>query len=256
LSRDDIELSEIMSRLRHAANWAFLAPKRPQLRQQLHQRIGEYLRRAEPGSLAGASSHIRTTSMTAPEQQVPQWLFAFDAAGMATFRTLALLATHPEEMQRARTEIASGGEEHFFPYLRSAVLDTIRLWPTSPLILRETSVDTHWRSGVMPAGTAVVIFAPFFHRDDETLPYAHRFSPQLWNDTDSSHSGALIPFSEGSAACPGRELVLLLSTVVIAEILKKTDVQLRRPANLLNEARPLPVTLNHFGLRFGLRPVH
>lgn len=251
-AREDNEISETMSRLRHAANWAFLVPQNPQLRQRLHQRIGEYLRRAEPGSLAGASSHVRTTSMTAPEQQVPQWLFAFDAAGMATFRTLALLAAHPEHMRRAQAEIASSRGEHRLPYLRSAVLDTIRLWPTSPLVLRESSIDTYWNAGVLPAGAAVVIFAPFFHRDDETLPYAHRFSPELWNDSASPQRGALIPFSEGPASCPGRELVLLLSTAMLAEILGKFDVTLRRPCRL-EEGRPLPVTLNHFGLRFGLR---
>ncbi len=253
-ARDDHELSEIMSRLRHAANWAFLVPQRPQLRKRLHRRIEEYLRRAEPASLAGAASHLRTTSITAPEQQVPQWLFAFDAAGMATFRTLALLASHPQEMYRAQREVTESRSGHLFPYLRSAVLDVIRLWPTSPLILRETSADTRWKSGIMPAGTVVVIFAPFFHRDDETLPYAHRFATELWNNRDSPQRGALIPFSDGSAACPGRELVLLVSTAVLAEMLRKSEVKLRRPARLLDEAKPLPLTLNHFGLRFDLNP--
>ena len=81
-ARDDEELSVMMAKLRAAANWAFLRPRRPQLRQQLLDRIHHYLSIAEPASLAGVIARTPVTDRTAPEQQVPQWLFAFDAAGM------------------------------------------------------------------------------------------------------------------------------------------------------------------------------
>lgn len=32
----------------------------------------------------------------------------------------------------------------------------------------------------MPANTGVIIFAQFFHRNGERLPYADRLSPELW----------------------------------------------------------------------------
>jgi hypothetical protein len=78
---EDHRLSEMMAELRSAGNWAFLRPQRKELRGQLLNRIKGYLDGAEPGSLAGMMAHIHTTSETAPEQQVPQWLFAFDSAG-------------------------------------------------------------------------------------------------------------------------------------------------------------------------------
>jgi hypothetical protein len=43
---------------------------------------------------------------------VTQWLFAFDAAGMATFRTLALMAVHPGVQSRMRDEISSCDPAH------------------------------------------------------------------------------------------------------------------------------------------------
>ncbi len=95
-AREDHRLSEMMAELRSAGNWAFLRPQRKQLRRQLLNRIRGYLDRAEPDSLAWMMTQIHTTGQTAPEQQVPQWLFAFDPAGMTTFRSLALLASHPE----------------------------------------------------------------------------------------------------------------------------------------------------------------
>src|SRR5690606_31988282 len=104
------------------------------------------------------------------------------------------------------------------PYLRACVLESLRLWPTTPLVLRDTVADTTWETGTLPAGTGMVIFAPFFHRDDERLPYAHRFAPEVWLGED--HAGGaiplgdwpLIPFSRGPAICPARNLVLLLGT--------------------------------------------
>jgi hypothetical protein len=39
-----------------------------------------------------------------PSSQIAQWLFAFDPAGMTTFRTLALLACHRQFADRAREE--------------------------------------------------------------------------------------------------------------------------------------------------------
>ena len=250
-ARMDNQLSVLMSRLRRNANWAFLWPKRTDLLRQLLHRIGGYLREADPESLAGFMAGIPATPRTAPEQQVPQWLFAFDAAGMAIFRALALLASHPDHMERARQEISRRGNSPDLPYLRSVVLDSIRLWPTSPLILRESLSATKWQTGIMPANTAIVIFTPFFHRDEERLPFANRFSPELWSREETAQHWGLIPFSEGPAACPGRELVLLLATSVLASLLANTEVALKQPGRLRPD-KPLPATLNHFGLRFAL----
>ncbi|MBV8072312.1 MAG: cytochrome P450 [Acidobacteriaceae bacterium] len=251
-ARDDNELSSIMAKLRFAANWAFLRRERPSVREELFSRIRSYLVRPEPNSLAGMMAGIPTGSETAPEQQVPQWLFAFDPAGMTTFRSLALLASHPEHARAARDEIAarSGPEPHEMPYLRATVLESLRLWPTSPLILRESTTETVWRNGTLPPHTGLVIFSPFFHRDDELLPYANRFYPELWlKQQPSRETTALIPFSEGPAVCPGRHLVLLLTTAMMAELLARTDIRVSSTRGIM-PGKPLPGTLNHYRLRF------
>ncbi len=138
------------------------------------------------------------------------------------------------------------------PYLRAVVLESLRLWPTTPLLLRESTIATAWENGVIPAHTSIVIFTPFFHRDDQRLPYADRFAPELWMENPPAQGWPLVPFSEGPAVCPGRNLVQLLSTAMLAAILENTEVKLKPPLRL-NENQPLPATLNHFGLRFELR---
>lgn len=255
-ARDDRGLRRTLDRLRADANWAFLKPKRTSLRATLLQRVRDYLQRAEPGSLAAIAAAVPKTPDTAPEHQVPQWLFAFDPAGMTAFRTLALLASHPTHEAKARAEIeASGGAGlHPMPYLRACVLESLRLWPTTPLVLRETTEETTWETGVMPAGTAVVIFAPFFHRDDRRLPYADRLAPEVWlrqgHDDQASPPAdwPLIPFSAGPGICPGRHLVLLLTTSMVAALLRHGRIRLASGGRL----RPgrLPATLDHAALRF------
>jgi cytochrome P450 len=252
-AREDHVLTDMLAALRSDANWAFLRPKRKRLRRRFFQRLNHHLARAEQGSLASVIADIPTTDRTAPSQQVPQWLFAFDAACIATFRALALLASHPAQAALAQEE----SREHTatsrlnLPYLRACILESLRLWPTTPMVLRESTRDTAWEAGIMPAKTNVMIFAPFFHRDDRRLPYADRFSPDLWLEGgDQAHkTWPLIPFSGGPAICPGQNLVLLLASTALAAILAHGPIRLL-PPTVLDPQRPLPGTLNHFALRF------
>jgi len=238
-ARNDHELSMLLAKLRSRANWAFLLPQRSRMREQLLTSIRAYLARPAPNSLTAVMADIPVSGDTAPEHQVPQRLFAFDAAGITTYRSLALLASH-----------GCGTNESF---LRATVLESLRLWPTSPLILRETTAPTIWANGVIPTHTGVVIFTPFFHRDDERLPFANTFSPRLWIDGATQHANlALIPFSEGPAVCPGRNLVLLLATSMLSQLISGADPVLVSGKRLV-PGRPLPATLDHYRLRFELR---
>lgn len=248
-ARDDHELTDLIAQLRSDANWAFFKPKRRQLRDQFYARLKSHLARAEPGSLAAVMAATRTTDVTAPAQQVPQWLFAFDPAGMTTFRTLALLAAHPEHAERASEEIRSRHAD--LPYLRACVLESLRLWPTTPMVLRQSTVATEWETGIMPPKTGIMIFAPFFHRDDQNLPYANRFAPELWLRQRTAEDWPLIPFSGGPAMCPGRNLVLLLGSAMLAALLDERQVRLQPPTRL-DANQPLPGTLNNYSLRFEL----
>ncbi|MEV4050406.1 cytochrome P450 [Amycolatopsis sp. NPDC049688] len=238
-ARDDTTLTDQLERLRLDANWAYLHPKRRQLREEFRHRLTQHLDRAEPGSLAAVIA--AEDEATAPDQ-VAHWLFAFDAAGMATFRTLALLASHPAEQERAREESESTGPAQL-SFLRACVLEAVRLWPTTPMILRETTEETSWG----PAGTTVLIFTPFFHRDPD-LPYADRFEPDLWLDGRAAENPALVPFSAGPAICPGRDLVQFCASTMLAELLRDHRFE-QASGPVLSPERPLPATLDNFHLK-------
>jgi cytochrome P450 len=255
----DDELTDMLGRLRKDGNWAYAHPRRDQLLSRFHARLAGYLERAEPGSLAEAvASASRESEKDGGEpdkdviaDQVAHWLFAFDAAGIVTFRALALLATHPAAMERVREELADVDltRPDQFTYLRACALESVRLWPTTPALLRESTTDTSWG----PAGTTVLIFAPFFHRDPDTMPYADRFEPEIWLDGTAASNPALVPFSAGPAICPGRDLVLFCASTMLANLLHGHRYELVS-GPVLGPERRLPATLDNFHLRFSVLP--
>lgn len=253
-ARDDDLLTDRLARLRSAANWSYLAPRRRLLRARFLERLREHAARAEPGSLAAGL--VPAPPGTDPYGQIGHWLFAFDAVGMTLPRTLALLACHPGESRRATAEAAAGdpGRPRELPFLRACVLDTLRLWPTTPLLLRESVATTRWRGSPVAAGTTFVLFAPYLHRSDPAGPARDRFAPDGWLGPDAPANRALVPFSAGPGRCPGQDLVLLLATTWLAAALRG------RMFRVVSGLRPgpdgpLPATLNPFALHFSvLRP--
>jgi len=250
-ARDDTELTDLLARLRSEANWSLAHPGRPRRRAEFLDRLRDRLATADPGSLAAVVPETPVTQRTHPVEQVPQWLFAFDPAGIATFRALALLSTHPTELAAARNGLAAR-DLHVpqdLPDLRAAVLESVRLWPTTPAILRETTTRTELGGRALPAGTLVVVLTPFFHRDGRRLPDADRFAPHLW--LSGAPAPGLVPFSAGPAICPGRSIVQFVASTFLAAVLEHHDVWLDAGPRL-GPDRPLPGTLDPFRLRFTL----
>jgi cytochrome P450 len=257
---DDQELQDDLDALRYRANWSYLLPRDRTRRERLRRRLASSVERAEPGSLAGllAATAGGDDDEVLPVDQIPQWLFAFAPAGMATLRALALLAVDPDEGARVRAEVdgADLDAPQELRRLRAAVLESVRLWPTTPMILRETTRDTAWDGARLPAGTAVAVYAPYFHRDDDAVGDAHRFAPELWLGEgpvgDARTDWPLIPFSEGPGVCPGQNLVLLTASTFLATLLEHHDHALRHPRAL--DPAQVPGVISPFAVRFLTTP--
>lgn len=253
-ARDDHAVTDDLWRLRKAANWSFLGRPHTRLRERFFDRLYQYAEGADPRSLIGSLAALPAAGSLDPVGQVPHWLFAFDAAGMAMARAAALLSTHPDILRRCET--ASADQVQLRPTLRACVLESVRLWPTTPAVLRELRTDTSFRAGGprFRAGSSVLIVAPAFHRDPG-LPFADTFTPDIWLDGRAQRYPQLVPFSAGPAECPGRNLVLLTTSSALAQLFSTLDLRLESTPSL-DPAQPLPLTLNQFGLRFAVRGAH
>ncbi len=248
-ARDDEQVTDDLQRLRRDANLAYLRPRRTRRRERFLRQLDAHVERAEPGSLVEMLAATGATPGEERHQQVPQWLFAFDAAAWASVRALALLAAHPSTAEQVRAELDHAPD---LPLLRATVLESLRLWPTTPLILRETTQVTTWEAGTLDPGTSVVLFAPYFHRNDQRLAEAHRFAPELWLRERTDEEWPLVPFSGGPGMCPGRDVVLLVASLVLGRLLQRHGYAVQDGG--LHPDRPLPGTLDMFRLRFTPAP--
>lgn len=254
LAADDRALTKQLARLRAGANWALFPQRQATRRKRFHARLASYLTRAESGSLAAIIAARPPHEGEEPLDQVTQWLFAFDGGGMAAFRALALLTSHPNAARQAAVDVGAWSRgEIDLPYLRAAFLDAVRLWPTTPVILRESTAVMPFAGAMLPRGAGLIVYVPYFHRDDERLTDADRFAPEFWIGRDPAAAWPFVPFSAGPAACPGRHLTSLIASVWLGALLADVRWVPLRPNNL-GQDRPLPATFDHFAIRLGAGP--
>jgi cytochrome P450 len=254
-ARDDALVTDALMRLRKAGNWSFLSLSHYRARSKFLDGLYRYVEDPEPGSLASVVAQTPSSGAVDPVGQMPQWIFAFDAAGMALLRAMAVLATHPAERSRALEDAVEPERLSVRPYLRGCVQESVRLWPTTPTILRTTTEDTVWSDGsTIAKGAGLMIVAPAFHRDDDVLPFAHAFAPHIWTDGTAQRYPQLVPFSAGPAECPGRNLVLFVTSTLLSHLLNAVDIELISTPKPLPD-KPLPMTLNQLTLDFDVRPV-
>ncbi|WP_336708400.1 cytochrome P450 [Oerskovia sp. USHLN155] len=245
-ARDDVRLTSVLNALRRDANWSSFRPRRPRLRRELESRLSGYVEAATPPTLAARAQDVGDG--VDPVGQVPHWLFAFDAAGIAAFRALAVLGARAEERDKVRTEALSPGPlAALLPYTRGVVLESVRLWPTTLVILRDSTDVTRWGEAEVPAGTGFAIVSSFFHRDPQRSDLADAFAPDAWLDGRADDDWGLVPFSGGPVSCPGRNLVLLVASQFLART-AALDLHLPRGRYLAQD--PLPLTMDYAGLRF------
>lgn len=252
-AREDHAVTDDLWRLRKAGNWSFAGRSHVRVRERFFERLYDHADRSDADSLIGALARTPAVGSVDPIGQVPHWLFAFDAAGMALIRAAALLSTHPHVLDRC--EVADPAEVALRPVLRACMLESVRLWPTTPAVLRELTADTQLGSAgrTFRRGASVLITAPVFHRDPD-LPFAHTFAPDIWLNGIAQQYPQLVPFSAGPAECPGRNLVLLTTSTALAQLFSAARLELRSSPDL-DPGQPLPLTLNQFGIRFGVTPV-
>jgi cytochrome P450 len=253
-ARDDQELTELLEKLMGEANRLVgLSDGDPYY--EFYGHIERRLRDPEPGSLIAhiaSAPHSDTTRVT---HQIPHWMFAMrDTLGSNTYRALALCVSSPDVEQRVREDIAGGdlSDPSFVAglnYLEGVLQEAMRLWPTVPLLARETTRDTELAGAKLDEGTQVMILNTFNHRDVDDVPDANRLNPERWMN-GNQRNPKFNHLSGGTQYCPGIPLVLLLGKAVIGRLLEAHRLRLEQPQ--LDAGGDLPHMLDFFDVRFSV----
>ncbi|KAK6259451.1 hypothetical protein SCA6_013925 [Theobroma cacao] len=178
-----------------------------------------------------------------------------------------LLAQNPSKIRKAQAEIDSvlgQGRPTFesvkkLEYIRLIVVEALRLYPQPPLLIRRALKADVIPGGYkgdkdgykIPAGTDIFLSVYNLHRSPYFWDQPHDFVPERflvekksegiegWAGFDPSRSpGALypneiisdfafLPFGGGPRKCIGDQFALMESTVALAMLLQKFDVELK-----------------------------
>ncbi|KAL3502381.1 hypothetical protein ACH5RR_036830 [Cinchona calisaya] len=178
-----------------------------------------------------------------------------------------LLAQHPSRMKKAQAEIDSvlgQGRITFesikkLEYMRLIVVEALRLYPQPPLLIRRALKSDKLPGGhkgdnngyAIPAGTDIFVSVYNLHRSPYFWDKPNEFEPERflvkrgsqgiegWAGFDPARSpGALypneiisdfafMPFGGGPRKCVGDQFALMESTVALAMLLQKFDIELK-----------------------------
>lgn len=238
-ARHDAHLTDELVALRRRGNWSGFVPVARRRRAAFLARLHDHVLAAPAGSLAG---HGRDAAgdPAAATSQVAHWLFAWDAARMTLWRALAVLAARPDLQERVRAERAP--VDGVLPLTRAVLDETLRVWPTTLVLLRETTAPTQWGGTTVAPGTGVVLVSSYFHRDPALVPDAAAFRPG-----EERPGSLVVPFSAGPVVCPGRDVVLHTTSHLLGELVRAVRWSPRSHPGLARD--PLPGSLAHTDLR-------
>lgn len=250
-ARDDTALANRLTTMMRESNRVFLLGKSKEF-DLFYERIRHYLESSETGSLASMCKHAPSTAQTKVENQIPHWMFAMmETLATNTMRALALIVSYPTVEERVRREIQKNGAQtpkgiDGLRYLEGCIQESMRLWPTTPMLTRQTVQESVLAGNTIPSGTQIVILNGFNHRDWETDPDIGNFRPEFWLDKTVDYR--FNHLSNGTQVCAGKNLALFIAKAVIASLLVCGRYRLHKPK--LNSGKPLPFQYDDFATRF------
>jgi cytochrome P450 len=254
-ARSDQELTARLERLMRQANRLLgLGPTDDYY--ELYGALERYLRDPAPDGLIGQIAQSPHGDDTRVVQQIPHWMFATrDTLAANAFRALAVIATDPAVCARVREEIdgadlSDPAAVDGLSYLEGCLQEAMRLWPTTPLLARETTRESTLAGETLKEGTQVILLNVFNHRDAEHVDAANRLDPERWREPQSDYR--FNHLSNGRQDCPGGPLVLLLGRAALGQVLQRCSLTLEHPR--LPAGGDLPYMLNFFETRFSVRP--
>ena len=171
-----------------------------------------------------------------------------DSVGAAVAFTLFLLARHQDQQAKCYEEIerhigtdcskppsAEGIRE--LRHLEACIKESLRLYPSVPLMARKIGEDVRVGKYNLPTGTEIMILPYATHRLEHIYPDPERFDPERFGDgAPHQNPYAFLPFSAGPRNCIGYKFAYIEMKTVIARVLQNFHLT---PAPGKEEVQPI-----------------
>ncbi|XP_014290656.1 cytochrome P450 4C1 [Halyomorpha halys] len=151
-----------------------------------------------------------------------------DTTTMSLTFTTWLLGTHldiQEKLYHEVSDILQGKEEPSIEdyskmvYLERVIKESLRLYPSVPIVAREATEDIYLKSSriLVPKGAHITMGIYELQRREDLFPDAERFNPDRFLEPQK-HQFAYLPFSAGPRNCIGQKFAMLEMKVVISNL--------------------------------------
>ncbi|HJP77351.1 MAG TPA: cytochrome P450 [Pseudonocardiaceae bacterium] len=166
-----------------------------------------------------------------------------------------LLCSHPEVLAAVQAEadqVLGGATADWDSLARleltgRVILEAMRVYPPSWILLRSVTTDTRLGRHLLRAGT-MLLFSPYLlHHHPGFFADPERFEPDRWLGEVNRH--AYVPFGGGATKCIGEQFALAEASVALASIVGRWNLSLADPkppaasVRLVLVPRRLPVVL-------------
>ncbi|XP_018394809.1 PREDICTED: cytochrome P450 4V2-like [Cyphomyrmex costatus] len=170
--------------------------------------------------------------------QVDTFMFeGHDTTAVAITWTLFLLGNNLEQQTKVHEELeevfgdseapARVKELSQLKYLDRVIKETLRIFPSVPVISRELTEDIKIDNYILPKDTTVILAIALAHRNPAVWPDPMKFDPDRFLPENSKNRNpyAYVPFSAGPRNCIGQRFALLEEKIVLTAILRKWRVK-------------------------------
>ncbi|KAB1220499.1 Cytochrome P450 82C4 [Morella rubra] len=167
-------------------------------------------------------------------------LGATDTTAIQLTWAVALLLNNREALKKAQQELdlQVGREREVkesdvknLVYLQAVVKETMRLYPSAPLLIpHESSEDCTIAGYHVPAGTRLFVNVSKIHRDPNVWSDPNEFRPERFLTTSQKNvdfrgqSFEYLPFGSGRRVCPGISFALHVMHLTLANLLHAFEI--------------------------------
>lgn len=142
-----------------------------------------------------------------------------------------MLAIHQDVQDRVYEEICANVQDiecldydtvSKLDYMERTIKETMRLYPLSQVLVRETDADVQLNGCIVPKGTILLLSIFKMHRSKDIWgPTASEFDPErfLSESFAEQHPYAYLPFSAGPRNCVGAKYAMISMKMMLCHIL-------------------------------------
>jgi cytochrome P450 len=188
------------------------------------------------GDVAAMLIHA-SESADMSEQELHDQIFSlffasYDTVSNALAWTLHLLASHPAQLARVRSEAEqpeAPRAPHELPQLpisERVFKEALRLYPSAALIPRFSLADDELGGYRIPAGSMLFVLVWGIQRNPRVWPQPELFDPDRFSPEAEAAQPrlAFLPFGAGQHLCLGKHLAVLEAQLILSAVARQFDL--------------------------------